>query len=34
MLVYMAICVVTFIEGVSTTQYRKKKEEVIIQAES
>jgi hypothetical protein len=34
MLVYMAICIVTFVAGVSTTLYRKKKEEVIIHAES
>ena len=32
MLVYLAVCVITFIAGVSTTLYRKKKEEVIVQA--
>ena len=30
MLVYMAVCLITFIAGVSTTLYRKKKEEVIV----
>ena len=32
MLVYLAVCVITFIAGVSTTLYRKKKEDVIVQA--
>ena len=34
MLVYMAVCVITFIAGLSKTLYRKKKEELIIRAES
>ena len=34
MLVYMAVCVITFIAGRSKTLYRKKKEELIIRAES
>lgn len=32
MLVYLAICLITFIAGVWTTLYRKKKEDVAIQA--
>ena len=32
MLVYLALCVITFIAGVSTTLYRKKKEEGIVQS--
>jgi hypothetical protein len=32
MLVYLAICVMTFIAGVWITLYRKKKEDVIVQA--
>ena len=32
MLVYLAVCVITFIAGVWTTLYRKKKEGVIVQA--
>jgi hypothetical protein len=34
MLVYMVVCVITFIAGLSKTLYRKKKEELIIRAES
>jgi uncharacterized membrane protein len=32
MLVYLAICVITFIAGVWATLFRKKKEDVIVQA--
>jgi len=34
MLVYLAICVIIFIAGVWTTLHRKKKEDVILQAQS
>ena len=34
MLVYMAVCVITFIAGLSKTLFRNKKEELIIRAES